>query len=413
MSTLRYLFEHFYASREQAVATAIQTGLVAIDANVMLAPYRFQAGARDELFGALEKLGDRLWIPYQVGLEFHRNRLNVMHGQQEYFSKTEQEFNAAFDGLREKVRAFRSRMAITEAQVSQVEDTIQELQQLLGTVMNWASDGSLYISDHASDTVLARLETLLGNRVGEPMESRELEEARKEAKRRAEAGIPPGYKDKNKPDPTGDYLVWVQLKAEAKKQKRPVVLVTDDRKEDWYRREHGLTFGARWELREEMAAEAGVPFIIMTTETFLHHAEKYLNAEVSEETLTQAKGLPLAEKPDEIISLPARSLSPELARGLHRALVYYDLCLQHTGSLSDPATIIDRQVLGTLAHTITGRPETTPGNIQALQMARNIIEPLKGLLETGAITTGQAREALADIVERYAAEADQGNASPI
>jgi len=39
--------------------------------NVMLAAQRFARRARDELFGALEKLGDRLWIPHQVALE-HR-----------------------------------------------------------------------------------------------------------------------------------------------------------------------------------------------------------------------------------------------------------------------------------------------------------------------------------------------------
>jgi PIN like domain len=42
-----------------------------------------------------------------------------------------------------------------------------------------------------SDEVLARLEVLLNNRVGEPMEPGELEAARKETKRRIEAKIPP------------------------------------------------------------------------------------------------------------------------------------------------------------------------------------------------------------------------------
>jgi hypothetical protein len=103
MASLRDQFQHFYAPDEDAIVAALQTGLVTPDANVLLNLYRFQAGARDELFGALEKVGDRLWIPYQVGLEFHRNRLNVIAEQEAYFSKTEQEFNAAFDGLREKV----------------------------------------------------------------------------------------------------------------------------------------------------------------------------------------------------------------------------------------------------------------------------------------------------------------------
>jgi len=301
MASLRDQFQHFYASGEDAIAVAIKTGLVVPDTNVLLSLYRFQAGARDELFGALEKAGDRLWIPYQVGLEFHRNRLNVIADQEAYFSKTEQEFNAAFDGLREKVRAFRARIAVDKGKIAQIEGSIQDLQELLGTVMNWASDGSLDMSDHASDAVRARLEALLGNRVGEPMDAKELEDARKEAKRRGDAGIPPGYKDKNKNkgDPAGDYLIFKQLMNEAKERKLPVVFITDDHKEDWYRREHGLTLGARYELREEMTAEAGVPLLIMTTETFLHHAEKYLGAKLSPETVDQAKELPGSLEIDE------------------------------------------------------------------------------------------------------------------
>ena len=319
MPSLRDQFQHFYMPDDDAIATAMQAGLVTPDTNVLLSLYRFQAGARDELFGALEKLGNRLWIPHQVGLEFHRNRLNVIAEQEAYFSKMEQEFNAAFDGLREKVRAFRARIAVDKGKIAQVEDSIQDLQKLLATVMNWASDGSLDMSDHASDAVLARLESLLGNRVGGPMEPKELEEAKKEAKRRADAGIPPGYKDKAKPDPTGDYLVWRQLMTESKDRNLPVVFVTDDRKEDWYRREHGMTLGARYELREEMMAEAGVPLLTMTTETFLLHAKNHLNAQVSAETVDQAKELPGQSQPATVQTLTPEqwvSLGPQVLAGM-------------------------------------------------------------------------------------------------
>ena len=103
---------------------------------------------------------------------------------------------------------------------------------------------------------------------------------------------PPGYRDSGKADATGDYLIFRQLMNEAKECKLPVVFITDDEKTDWYRREHDIPLGPRYELREEMIAEAGVPFVIMTTERFLLHAEKYLNADVSAETVDQAKELP-------------------------------------------------------------------------------------------------------------------------
>ena len=80
VASLREDFQHFYAPDEGAVADALRTGLVALDTNVLLSLYRFQSNARDDLFRALESLENRLWIPYQVALEFHRNRLGVRVG---------------------------------------------------------------------------------------------------------------------------------------------------------------------------------------------------------------------------------------------------------------------------------------------------------------------------------------------
>ncbi|HEY5214873.1 MAG TPA: PIN domain-containing protein [Acidobacteriaceae bacterium] len=291
---MKDLFAHFYAPDDAAIAMAMQDGLVVPDTNVLLSLYKVQATARGELFGALEKLGTRLWIPHQVGLEFQRNRLVVIAEQQAYFGKTQQEFDTAIDNLCTMVAEFTgARFAVASDTVDRIEQTLRQAQKLINKCVSGAEKANdVRLADHGSDKILARLEVLLGDRVGDPMEPKDLEDAKKEAKRRVEAKEPPGYKDRDKPDPTGDFLIFKQIMNEAGKCNLPAVFITDDRKEDWYRREHGLTLGARYELREEVAKVAGVPFIIMTTETFLLHAKKYLNATVSDETVDQAKELP-------------------------------------------------------------------------------------------------------------------------
>jgi hypothetical protein len=70
MANLRDQFAPHYAQDEEVVAAALRAGLVTPDTNVMLASYRFERQARDELLHAFEKLEDRLWIPHQVALEF-------------------------------------------------------------------------------------------------------------------------------------------------------------------------------------------------------------------------------------------------------------------------------------------------------------------------------------------------------
>ena len=302
MPGMRDQFAHFYPLGDDAIANAMTTGLVVPDTNVLLNLYQFKATARDELFEALENLGDRLWIPYQVGHEVHRKRLEIIAKQEKFFGDTRSQLDGAIRALRNQVGAFQKRIAWSKDDLRDIEESIGALQRLLTAEVTKAGNANeVRMKDRDSDKVLARLEKLFDKRVGGPMKPDELQEARKEAERRGREKIPPGYEDadKDKGDPAGDYLIWRQLMTEAKTRKLPVVFITDDTKPDWYRREHNdLLLGARYELREELMREAGVPLLLLTTRTFIDHATKYLNAEFSEETAEQAKNLPSAAGPD-------------------------------------------------------------------------------------------------------------------
>jgi len=66
-----------------------KTAVFVFDANVLLNLYRYQSSTRDDLLKVLEKLGGRIWIPYHVGLEFERNRLNVIAEQKKSSQRLE------------------------------------------------------------------------------------------------------------------------------------------------------------------------------------------------------------------------------------------------------------------------------------------------------------------------------------
>lgn len=293
MASLRDQFQRFYAPDAGAIAGALRTGLVVPDTNVLLSLYRFQAEARDELLGVLERLEDRLWVPYQVALEFHQNRLNVIAEQERFFGKAREDLDASLNEYATKLRTFANRIALGQSAVQELEEGLRKAHAIVTSEVYRAEQANeVHLDNRDCDGALSRLEVLLSNRVGEPMSPSELDTARKEAQKRFEAKIPPGYKDRGKPDPSGDYLIWKQFIVEAKKRQVPAILITDDRKEDWFRREHGLTLGPRIELCEEMETEAGVPFLLMTSETFLVQAKEHLRVPVSATTVDQAKKLP-------------------------------------------------------------------------------------------------------------------------
>jgi hypothetical protein len=219
----------------------------------------------------------------------------VIAAQEAFFGKTRDDLESAMGSYLARLKAFTSRIAMPQPRVQELEQMIRGAHAQVTAQATGAEEANeVHLDGRDSDEVLASLETLFDGRVGDPMSPDKLEAARKEAKRRVDHKIPPGYADKDKSDPSGDYLVWRHLLDEAASRRLPVVLVTDDRKEDWVRREHGLTLGPRPELCEEMSAEAGVMFLLMSTATFLRHAKEYLSASVSPETVDQARELPAA-----------------------------------------------------------------------------------------------------------------------
>ena len=83
--------------------------------------------------------------------------------------------------------------------------------------------------------------------------------------------------------------MWFQVMDKAKKDKRPMILVTDDRKEDWWRKSEGKTIGPYPDLLTEMSSVAGIPFYIYAGDPFLQYARIYLNQSIAEEVIDEVR----------------------------------------------------------------------------------------------------------------------------
>jgi hypothetical protein len=141
-----------------------------------------------------------------------------------------------------------------------------------------------------SDPVLNTVTDLFAGRIGRPPTAEEREELIQEARQRIASQVPPGYADANKGDGgIGDVLLWRQLLDWASEQEQPILLVTDDQKEDWFRKEGSTIVGPRPELIVEMKEKADVDFHLYTLRNFLQHARSYLLAQVSERTLDEVQ----------------------------------------------------------------------------------------------------------------------------
>lgn len=128
--------------------------------------------------------------------------------------------------------------------------------------------------------------------------------------------------DRGKDEPHGDLLVWREMLAKAATDKKPIIFVTDDRKEDWWLFHKGKQLGPRTELLRESRDATGQLFWLYLPAQFLKWASEHVQ-KVTRDAIREAETVqaplrgpvgPRAARPDEVIEYMARMLEPRLGR---------------------------------------------------------------------------------------------------
>jgi len=96
-------------------------------------------------------------------------------------------------------------------------------------------------------------------------------------------------KDENRP--YGDYYLWLQIIQHAKSVGLPIILVTSERKEDWWEKISGKTTGPRPELMREAKQVSGQRILIYQTDRFLEHALQRFKQPVNENAIEEIRAV--------------------------------------------------------------------------------------------------------------------------
>jgi hypothetical protein len=225
-------------------------------------------------------------------LEFHRNRLSVIYAQEQIIDQIRKNATAARNKLMADAEGLRHHPVIDRQKLADaVTAGFSLIDDYLDGIKN---EPLLSIRTAASeDPILDAITELLDGKVGQDYDPDQQKRVTGEGRERIKAERPPGYADAKKGDDraVGDYILWRQLLDEAARRKKPVLLITNDQKEDWYRRLHGVTIGPRIELVEEMRAEADVPFTAETLARFVDTVPVRLKSTVKDNTVSEVRRL--------------------------------------------------------------------------------------------------------------------------
>jgi len=281
-------FPGYFKLTEEEINDLWENALFAFDANILLNLYRYSDETRDDFFKILEKVKDRIWIPYQSASEFFENRLSVI-------SKQEKSYEEAANSLKSIENEFKN--SRQHPFISQ--KLLKKFSTLSKEICEQLNESKEFHNKRINeDDILTKIEKLFNERVGKEFEIERLDEIYKEGETRFLDKIPPGYKDNGKKDESsknvrkyGDLVVWKQIIEKSKEITKGVILITDDRKEDWWVRFNGKTLSPRPELKKEFQIETNLPFHMYQSDRFLEFARDYLDEEINDTAIKEIRDL--------------------------------------------------------------------------------------------------------------------------
>lgn len=282
---MKKVFSAYYPPTQEELQLLWKSAVFALDSNVLLNLYRYSQATSNELIGLLRFVGGRLWIPHQVGLEYHRNRLSVIEHQMvacdelatlidKNIKEIEQEFAVRFKEMRFSSKTLR----LIRNQFETVKKNLAFRKKKCESLLR-------------NDTVLQSLTDLFSGKVGDPYPDDKLEAIYADADKRFKSGRPPGFEDADKKNNRkyGDVVLWKQLIDKATNGELPIIFVTDDRKSDWWMLCQAAPVLPHPELVQEMSTVCHMSFFMYDPLGFMESAGRYIGWQVKKEAVQELK----------------------------------------------------------------------------------------------------------------------------
>ncbi|KAA2236178.1 PIN domain-containing protein [Salinarimonas soli] len=241
-----------FSRRVKTVDEIAERCLVALDTNVLLAPYSLGDKDISEIEKTYLKLSTdgRIFIPAQVAREFARNRANkigeIVKTILDQISRLGNSMPTQFTFLK-SIPEYENAIEISKIIEEQQKNLSKKLKCVIDRIRTWDN----------TDPVWDMYRKVFANCV-EEITKEDQDKIPRELKFRSDHKIPPGFKDDHKHDGgSGDLIIWKTLIKVAEHRKSDLIFVTMDQKGDWWTQAAGGPLFPRRELLEEFASCTG------------------------------------------------------------------------------------------------------------------------------------------------------------
>lgn len=268
-------FPLVYKDKIEDFNSFLSQSIIILDANVLLDLYKYSTRTRNKIVSTLKKYKDNLWLPNQFALEYHRNRINTLYIIEDGFISTVSFLNGLSKDLLDKFTD--KSKEYKQIKYLKSDDIISDIKKSFKEIIKKINASKKKCPKfHEDDIILKEITELFAGMVGNPYSDEQLKTIYENGKIRYDLEIPPGYKDidKDKKDKTktkkyGDYVAWLQILDKGESDKKDIVIITRDQKEDWWQVVRGRTIGPRQELIEELYKKTEKTLHMYSMESFM------------------------------------------------------------------------------------------------------------------------------------------------
>jgi len=294
-------YRGFSQLSENKFETLWADATIIFDTNILLNLYRYSPTTQKDFFAVLEKLGDRIWIPYHVGLEYHRNRHNVKDEPIEVFPDLKKHVTDALAKISlSKIQKSSVKHIVSDEGFTTAIDKAKEI--LIDEISRQQKEFETAALDFdVNDKIIELFEGKVGQR---PVDQDAVDKLNDRGRSRFLKKIPPGFMDadKHKTEDNSfsdcgvvyekrysDFIIWEQILEFAKSlKKKAIIFVSDDAKDDWWLKVGGKTISPRPELVSEIFTCSGAElFHMYNSSDFLRYCKQYNHTHISADTIEE------------------------------------------------------------------------------------------------------------------------------
>lgn len=300
-----------------------EQGTFVFDNNVLINLISYKESTREDYFKTFraDKIKDRVWMPFQVVLEFITNFHKPLKNE-------ESKFNEVREIYKKQIQALETIARKTNAEIISLDllnqhtilvpedctpkklcdEPIKQLNTLLGKLVEIEKQ---QLTKEQAQAIQDEIIGIFDGKIGSCFSKSELKEIFAEGEERYSLNIPPGYTDVNKinkdtgkflyktfEDKTiiskfGDLIIWKEIIRYARECELEYLLfVTDEKKPDWFIiDDKNNNKGPRRELLNEIYYE--VPtlkvFHITSSANFLTNSKEISGIEIKDSSIKESE----------------------------------------------------------------------------------------------------------------------------